>query len=1261
MASFFISHSSKDRAIAQRVRQWLRRRGHLDLFLSTEPGFDIPASADWQRELWLQVRSKRFVVFLSSRASIASRWCFAELALARALNRRVFALDLGGGSHPLLGGVQVIKAAHDLPGALKRLALDFERLGLDRETELEWDPSRDPYPGLGSFHENDAGVFFGRGEETTALMRELDPPNLDPRPSCVPVVGASGSGKSSLVLAGLVPQLRRQPEWVIAGPFAPGTRPTLALATALGQAGATGDTGRLHERILSTPETLGRDVAAIFRASKRLIDTARLLVVIDQLEEAFTLSSGHEQRAFFAAIKALTGDVPWKVVVCATLRSEFLRHALEHQTIATLFRRTFPVTRLDAARLRDVVVRPAERAAITVEPELVERILADTSGPDALPLLSYTLQLVWQRCRADRVMTRAAYDALGGVTGTLRAQADLALAELVAAGFSHAEVLGALLQLVTVEPGAEATGRPVLAAGMGERATAVIGRFTDPARLLVKDGDSVRVAHEALLRAWPPLVTAIGAVRDELEAISDLRQGAFAWDQSGRQPGRLLAAERLDAGRRWRARVAAGTASPDSLLDALVAASEQHVAAELAWRSEQLARRVLAELDDDPERGVLLALAAIDEYAATDVALRALHDADRAWRGCVRLHDPKWLRAAWFLRDESILTVSSVGAIRRWQATTGAAIDEIRPENVEFMFVNDVTISRDRSTLAIALGTAERGCVEVWDVPSATRAWKIDLEEPPRAIGVSSDGRFVAIGSSKQLVVHDRISNDRRVHAVTSVASVAVSSDGRILAAGGFRTLVWINDLLIQPLEQLQKDDVKFIQFSAEERCFVRAALDGTVALYTRSPADQPQVTPTKTLLAEGLGWVFTSAFSPDDKTILVLGDRPEMGIIDHATLARRVPVVRRGIGRSGDLHHAGERVVTVGDTTLTTWDVRPDRAVIAELHAHEDFPMWGGSFCAERRLLIERDGKLRCVGFDGREAWSVPVKAMLGDWAVDPRGRFVAVTADDGIILIDFASGDVVGTIRDKGDTNWGNLGFAPNGDEIWAANSDGAFARWTLPGRTPIVRLTLKVKDFMFRAAVGGDLVVASAKGLYAFDWKTGEPRWQATLKGSSHAPSFSPDGARIAVSSESTTISIFDTASGAPRGGIEYSEKLNPRSAYAPSFNGVRWSPDGTRLAVAGSDGTASVWNADTLGLLQAFVTTKDPLEDITWSSDGERLLAVGRERAVVWDAPSPVVLVARARTRCWRALDQNERFRYGLRPHPIHSEPDTGVGN
>jgi energy-coupling factor transporter ATP-binding protein EcfA2 len=566
MASIFVSHSSRDRAATEQVVARLRGAGFAALFVDFDPAQGISAGRNWERELYGQLRKTDAVVFLASEASVASRWCFAELSLARSLGRPVFPVRVQPGvAMPLLGDVQWVELTDAAPAnvevGLARLLAGLHSAGLDPADSFAWNPHRSPYPGLVPFAPEDAAVFFGRQPETHRLV-ELLTPTLQRGPGrLVAVVGPSGSGKSSLVHAGLLPRLARQPErWVVVPPLRPGRQPTAHLAGALARAFAACGHPRPIDELAAA---LARGPVGLVEVAGELADLHAngagrpgVLVVVDQAEELLTRTGAHEQQAFLGLLAgALHEDSPvWAV---ATVRSEFLSTAPDRAGLAEAVDDPLVIEPLSRGRLAEVIARPAQRAGLELAPGLVERMVEDTAGGDALPLLGYTLHELYQRTGHEGRITAADYDAVGGVIGALRHRADRLTDELRRRGLGQL-VLPTLTRLATVTGDEQPTRRRVRRSAFTAEERVVIDAFVDAA-LLVSDQDPadpgaeavVEVAHEALLRQWPPLREAIEADRDLLRLRSELERLAADWQQGRRDDSYLLRSGRLATIEGW--------------------------------------------------------------------------------------------------------------------------------------------------------------------------------------------------------------------------------------------------------------------------------------------------------------------------------------------------------------------------------------------------------------------------------------------------------------------------------------------------------------------------------------------------------------------------------------------------------------------------------------------------------------------------------------------------------------------------------------
>ncbi len=241
MSLLFISHSSKDAAAAQTLRDRLYDKGYStegSVFLDFDANAGIQAGQEWEQTLYRNIRASRAVIVLCSAASMASRWCFVEITNARALGKHLFPVKIEDCQlDGLLTDHQVVDLTKGPDQGYERLFQGLFTSGLDPGNVLNWNSRRSPYPGLLAFQEEDAAVFFGRDREIAEGLDLLNKVRRMGDRGLVMVLGGSGSGKSSLVRAGIVPRLRCDVErWIVIDPFRPGETPAAALAEVLARA-----------------------------------------------------------------------------------------------------------------------------------------------------------------------------------------------------------------------------------------------------------------------------------------------------------------------------------------------------------------------------------------------------------------------------------------------------------------------------------------------------------------------------------------------------------------------------------------------------------------------------------------------------------------------------------------------------------------------------------------------------------------------------------------------------------------------------------------------------------------------------------------------------------------------------------------------------------------------------------------------------------------------------------------------------------------
>jgi DNA-binding XRE family transcriptional regulator len=529
-----------------------------------------------------------------------------------------------------------------------------------------------PYKGLRAFGEADADDFFGREmlvQELLGCMSEAGDPEAGAGQELarfLAVVGPSGSGKSSVIRAGLIPALRRgglpgSEKWFILD-MLPGAHPWEELEAALLRVAVNPPQSLLAQ--------LCQDERGLLRAIRRVLpadEVTELALVIDQFEELFTLVTDEAERArFLDGLVTAVLDPRSRLRVVITLRADFTHRALEYVDFGELVsQRTQFVLPLTPDELELAIAGPAGRVGMVPEPGLVNSIIRDVGEqPGSLPLLQYALTELFDR-RVGRVLTRAAYQASGGVSGALARRAEELYTRLDAARQETVRQL--FLRLVTPGEGAEDTRRRVLRAELEgltdeERTTKDEGRRItgegngcempgadgpsssvlrpSPAvmdqvidlygryRLLTFDHDPVtrgptlEVAHEALVRAWGRLREWLEASRADVRMQRQLAAGASDWLAAGRDPNFLLRGTRLTQFESWAALSAAALTTDEQAY--LAASLADRAARQAQARQEQLVLRALrdkAQREADVNHSLVLAGEAQRAYENGESAL----------------------------------------------------------------------------------------------------------------------------------------------------------------------------------------------------------------------------------------------------------------------------------------------------------------------------------------------------------------------------------------------------------------------------------------------------------------------------------------------------------------------------------------------------------------------------------------------------------------------------------------------------------------
>ena len=463
------------------------------------------------------------------------------------------------------------------------------------ETIIEpqkWEIEQSPFPGLRSFKEADAPIFFGRGLETAQLVAKLEANRI------VAVTGASGSGKSSLVGAGLLPQLRANAiegskDWHMVE-MHPGAQPIDALSNALQAVDKLKlkTTLEIYQRSRGESILTAQDLITILAlsfANQEMQEWVEVLIFIDQFEELFTQTAPTLRESFLDLMEGLVNTGRVRVVI--TMRADFYPSAVALPRLAEWLRNgAFPLSAPQRGALQEMIERPAQRAQLVIEEGLVGQILDDTGNePGNLALMAYALDELYRLCIQDgRQLTFAAYGAIGRVQGAIGTRAEQVFKAIPQPEADKEQILRAIFQdLVDVNPDGNATRRPY--AYHPEKHSIATRRMVEQfthARLLTPDEHYLQVAHEALLREWGRLAGWIKADEHLLRIRRRILTDAQEWERTHEREDKLYTAETLREAMQYRQ--SASFASPliDRFLDQAVRAQEARKADEARRKAE---------------------------------------------------------------------------------------------------------------------------------------------------------------------------------------------------------------------------------------------------------------------------------------------------------------------------------------------------------------------------------------------------------------------------------------------------------------------------------------------------------------------------------------------------------------------------------------------------------------------------------------------------------------------------------------------------
>ncbi|UKO95946.1 nSTAND1 domain-containing NTPase [Nostoc sp. UHCC 0870] len=1039
-----------------------------------------------------------------------------------------------------------------------------------------------PYQGLSAFRQENADFFFGREKFITQLVEAV---NNQP---IVPVMGASGSGKSSVVFAGLLPHLQANGNVEIVS-FRPGKYPFDALAIALSkylhsqEQNLTDISTNIANRLaeLELGINLRHDENLLYQFIENIIVSTKnkhFVLVADQFEEIYTLTETAESYSFLNAL-LLAVNYASQFTLVLTMRADFLGIALDYPPMAKVLQQYTPLllTPMEKEELQDVIEKPALKMKVELEEGLTSNLINDVGNhPGRLPLLEFALTQLWLK-QKNWYLTHQAYAEIGGLEEALAKHADQVFNSLSVQEKQQAEKV--FIQLVRPGEGTEDTKRVATRHDVKPENWSLVKHLADK-RLVVTEWDeieqieTVEIVHEALIREWTTLRDWIEINREFRIWQEMIKPEVREWEKNNPNTDILLTGTRLAIASYWyQQKREQLTQLEQDFINASITRQQQE-------QRQHNHRQKLIMLGLSGGLVFTLILAGVawwqsqnarwNEIKAISVSSKALLNSGEYFDAIIEgLKASKKIQQTIpnltfdVFQDKSKLQkqVDVVLQEALYKVTKRNQLETHEDE------VTDVSFSPDGKIIATA---SQDKTVKLWTVTGREIATLIGHTDLVRSVKFSPTGKTIATsswdGNVKLWTIEGKLITTLLGNNI-KVDSVSFSPDGKIITMGDAKgdIKLWNEEGKLIRTFKGHDQPILNLSFHPDGNILASASQDKTVKLWNLDGRELQTLNGHK-------DWVWSVTFSPDGQKIAT-ASRDETA---------KIWSIKGNLLKTFNGHKNAVTSVSFSpdntliasssaDTTVKIWSESGEE--IQTLQGHKDW-VWSVNFSPDGKMMAtaSKDGtaKIWQIKKDKYQIHQAHKDAIYS-LSFSPDGNKYATASKDKTVKIWEHSGKLLKPLQCE-NKEFTNVSFSPNGQIIAAATKDGHIILWNLLGNK-----------------------------INAFQGHDQKWIWQV---------SFSPDGNTIASAGHNGTIEIrnlngrlIHTITAHKKGQDEDGEGVNS----------VTFSPDGKIIASAGWDKKVKLWTLDGK-LLNTFAQHNDGVHSVSFSPDGKIIATASEDKTV-----------------------------------------------